>query len=319
MADALGKGGSAPSTPDYTGLAEKQAKLQAQNNRAALLANRPTQTNAYGTTSWTHTPKFDQGGYAAALDKYNKDQAAYRTNSAAPRYSAGYGDSQQGAGELMNPVGAAPVAPNQSDFMTGEDWAQNTTLNPTIQGIWDSYANLLKGDGATPGQGQTNLILSRIQPQMDQQRAQMDTQLRNQGLVPGTEAYNNAMRVIDQKQNDLLTAASIEGNKYGLSTLGSLQSLANPNFPQFASSTIDKAPDLLGSAQNTFNGQMAAYNADQAASGNLMSGLFSMGAAALGGPLGGAIGSAFSGVPGVIDGGYSSGIGSAYGGGRKGL
>lgn len=286
MSVDFGKGGGGPSTPDYTSLAKQQAQLQAQNNKAALLANRPTQNNAYGTTSWTHTPRFDQSGYAAAMDKYNQDLAAYQSKMNSPMSGGGFhgNNMDDNGGGGFGAQAVAPVAPTQSDYTTGEDWTQNTTLNPTIQGIWDSYANLLKGDGSTPGQGQTNLILSRLQPQMEQQRAQMDTQLRNQGLVPGTEAYNNAMRVIDQKQNDLLTAASVEGNKYGLSTLQGLQSLANPNFPQFASSTIDQAPNLVGAAQNTFNGQMSAYNADQAANANFTNGLFSLGASALGAP-----------------------------------
>jgi hypothetical protein len=54
-------------------------------------------------------------------------------------------------------------------------------------------------------------ILGRLQPQLQQQREQLNTQLINQGLRPGSEAYNIAMQQQSQRENDLLGQASLQG------------------------------------------------------------------------------------------------------------
>jgi hypothetical protein len=54
-------------------------------------------------------------------------------------------------------------------------------------------------------------IMARLQPQLDQQSAATAQQLANQGITPGSEAYNNAMRQQQQSQNDLLSQAALQG------------------------------------------------------------------------------------------------------------
>ena len=54
-------------------------------------------------------------------------------------------------------------------------------------------------------------ILSRLQPQIQQEKAALDQQLANQGITPGSEAYNNAMRTQGQQANDLYTQAALQG------------------------------------------------------------------------------------------------------------
>jgi len=54
-------------------------------------------------------------------------------------------------------------------------------------------------------------IMSRLAPQLERQQKATAQNLANQGLVPGGEAYNNAMRDQSQQQNDLLTQAALQG------------------------------------------------------------------------------------------------------------
>jgi hypothetical protein len=54
-------------------------------------------------------------------------------------------------------------------------------------------------------------IMARLQPQLAQQSAATAQQLANQGITPGSEAYNNAMRQQQQSQNDLLSQAALQG------------------------------------------------------------------------------------------------------------
>ena len=54
-------------------------------------------------------------------------------------------------------------------------------------------------------------IMSRLAPQLERQQKATAQNLANQGLVPGGEAYTNAMRDQSQQQNDLLTQAALQG------------------------------------------------------------------------------------------------------------
>ena len=81
------------------------------------------------------------------------------------------------------------------------------------------YGNLrtgadLSGVAAMPvsaGMTGQQAIMNRLQPQLAQQSAATAQQLANQGITPGSEAYNNAMREQQQGQNDLLSQAALQG------------------------------------------------------------------------------------------------------------
>src|SRR3990167_4194630 len=60
-------------------------------------------------------------------------------------------------------------------------------------------------------------IMSRLQPQIERERGQLETQLRNQGLVAGGEAYGNSMTIQNQRENDLLSQAALQGINLDLS------------------------------------------------------------------------------------------------------
>jgi hypothetical protein len=57
----------------------------------------------------------------------------------------------------------------------------------------------------------TALINQRLQPQIQQSEERLQAQLANQGIAPGTEAYNRAMTQQGQRTNDLLTQAQLQG------------------------------------------------------------------------------------------------------------
>jgi hypothetical protein len=64
-------------------------------------------------------------------------------------------------------------------------------------------------------------MIARLQPQMDQQRAALDTSLANQGFVVGSQGYNNAIDESNRARNDMYLAADTQaGNEmarmYGL-------------------------------------------------------------------------------------------------------
>jgi len=61
------------------------------------------------------------------------------------------------------------------------------------------------------GMSAQSAIMSRLAPQLQQERSRLQTELVNQGIPPGSEAYRNAMTQQNQRENDLLTQASVQG------------------------------------------------------------------------------------------------------------
>ena len=54
-------------------------------------------------------------------------------------------------------------------------------------------------------------ILSRVMPQIQEQRQMLETQLANQGIPRGSEAYNRAIREQQQQENDAVQQAALQG------------------------------------------------------------------------------------------------------------
>jgi hypothetical protein len=189
----------------------------------------------------------------------------------------------------------------------------------------------------------TALINQRLAPQMAQAAESNTAALANQGIVPGTQAYENAMRTFNQGQNDLQTQAQLAGsqvqntmqgqslaqqqannaaqgqnftqnyNAYNnpLQQLGAFQSGTQPGYVNPYSQATVAGPDYLG-AYSTQNAQaIAAQNAANAKTANTQSGLYGLGGAALlgGGGLSGLFGN--TGNNSLASGALTSGTGLA--------
>ena len=57
--------------------------------------------------------------------------------------------------------------------------------------------------------------MSLENPQMERQRAALETQLRNQGLTPGSEAYDNAMGDMDDQQGEIRSRMAQDAMQLG--------------------------------------------------------------------------------------------------------
>lgn len=173
-------------------------------------------------------------------------------------------------------------------------WTANQQLSPelqaltqsSLQGLQQSQANPMYG--INPGQTYSQAIMQRLQPQMQQQSEAQKTALANQGIVPGTQAYDNAMRTFNQQQNDLLTSAQIQGMNTGLQaqqlqnqTAAGIKSLANPNYINPYTQAAVSGPDYLGAYTTSRAADIAQQNAQAARTANLQNGLFGLGSSAI--------------------------------------
>ena len=97
-------------------------------------------------------------------------------------------------------------------------------------------------------------IMSRLDPSIARNRTSTETQLINQGLRPGGEAYNNAINLLGQQENDQRTQAALQG--IGLDLSANQQGFGQAlQAGQYGNQAI---------AQNFSQGQAANIAANQA-------------------------------------------------------
>jgi len=154
--------------------------------------------------------------------------------------------------------------------------------------------------GINVGESMTDSIMRRLQPTIRMEQQQFDTAMANQGIPLGSEAYANAKRMFDERQNDKLTSSIIQGTQTGLqargqgfseqayqrnepiNTLNAVRSgsqVTNPNsfFVNAPQQATTAGADYLGAAGMTGNANIAAANAENAQRNAMIQGLFSIG------------------------------------------
>jgi hypothetical protein len=135
-------------------------------------------------------------------------------------------------------------------------------------------------------------MTSRLDPQWQHQEDMQKTQLANQGLAPGGEAYTNAMRDFNNAKNDAyqqakLGAISTMPQTYQLvsstynqplNTLNALRTGAQVQNPQFSSTP---GANYLGAGQLQGQYDMNNYNQRVSQQNAMTQGLFGLGSAGL--------------------------------------
>jgi hypothetical protein len=270
----LGPAPSAPPAPDYTGAAQATAQGNLAAAQTATAANRVNQYTPYGSL------EYKQYG----VDSYGNPLWSATTN--------------------LNDVGTQ-LLNNQNQTSLGLGQTINASLGRVQDTMGQAFNPNLPSTGMNPGQSYQDAYMQRLQPQIEQSRESNQASLRNQGVVPGTKAYENAMRQQGMKENDLLAAATTQGFGTGLqanqqaynqamtnynmplNTLSALRSgsqVQNPTFINAPQQATTSGADLLTAAQATGQYNLGASNASSAAQSGFNQGLMG---------LGGSLGSAY--------------------------
>lgn len=273
---------------DYT----KAAKTQAQGNlataQAAATANRVNQINPYGSVQYYQSGTDASGNpiWSSASTLAPEQQQLLNLQN---QQSLALGNvGTQMLGNIANTY-SQPFNPQAGAIQQGLDYQG-------MQG-WDKASQLVN---------------QRLQPQIRQQQEAMDVKLAQQGVVPGTEAYNRAQMQLAQQQNDLRTQAeiaaqgvqqnlfgqSLQGGQFAnqaqqqaynqalqnynlpLQTLNSLRQgsqVQNPSFMGVNQQATTAGPDTLAAYQAQQQAEIARQNQQAAQSSNLQSGLFGLG------------------------------------------
>jgi hypothetical protein len=154
--------------------------------------------------------------------------------------------------------------------------------------------------GATSGNTQAMLgqLTSYMNPYFQQSTEQLDSTLRNQGHNPGDPAYDNAMQNLQKSQGATITGAlpQLESTAYSQAAQNYMMPLtmglqeygfAQPGLPgsQFvqAPGLSVSPPNYEGDVQNAYQDQMQAYQSNLQQQQAMMTGLFGLGSAGIGG------------------------------------
>ena len=264
---------SPPPAPDYAGAARATSAGSVQASIANNLMARPNVNTPLGSQTWsqigTQTIPGAEGNPSVDVPMYEQNI------NMSPEGQALY-DQQMALSSGLLGLGNTSLDQTQASLGQPQD------LN-SVQEIADqSYA----------------MQTSRLDPQWQQNQGMQENSLRNQGLVPGGEAYDNAMRVFNQGKNDAynqarLSSISTMPQTYQLSTAERMQPLielnairtgSQPQMPQFQPTQYSmgaQGPNMSGAAQAQSGYNQGLYNSQVGQQNSMMSGLFGLGAAAV--------------------------------------
>lgn len=270
MGDVFGKGSAPPPAPDYTGAAVATAQGNQDAARIGAKANRVNQYTPYGNIIFNPGIDGDQDRWEMRTEFSPLGQQTFDSQQ---RISAGLGNLAE----------------------TGLGYVQDTLNRPFD---WSALPKAPVNAGTTAQQA----IMARLQPQLDRQREMLQTQLSNQGIGTGTEAYGRALTEQSQRENDLLSQAALQGigldtaaratgiqeqsfaRNEPLNMLNAVRSGAQTQLPQFQQvpqqATVG-GPNLLGAAQAQGQYDMGTFNAQQAQSAATIGALGQIGGAAM--------------------------------------
>lgn len=257
---------SPPPAPDYAGAASATAAGNKENTIAAQQGSMVNQVTPYGSLKYSEDPtsRFSGGNpsYTANIDLTPAGQQILDQQN---KLSTGLFSAQDNALGQVNKQG--PLDVNDMQKLADKTYANYT---------------------------------ARLDPQWKQASEMKDTELRNQGLTPGTEAYDNAMRDFNQSKNDAYQQASqaaintmpqtyqLAAAQYSqpLNQLNALRTGSQVTNPQFMNTPAQQAApgaNLLGAAQAAGAYNTGLYNSQVDTANSFNGGLMK-----LGGALGGA-------------------------------
>lgn len=260
----MGKGGRAPAPPDPY----EVGAAQTGTNVATAVANAnlgnvnqitPDGSLTY-TQSGTSTFTDPTTGQTYEIPQYTATQALSEGGQAV------YDQNQRAD------LNMATLAADQSGFLN-EYMAEPFSYNPGAHEEWaGGLYEQLNGDS------------------MARQQEAMRTQMVNQGLTPGSQAYDDSMRGMYSGQQDARNRFMLDSYGQGMQTaltqrnqpineitaLLSGSQVSQPNFVNTSMPSI-ATTDMAGLINNNYNQRLNNFNADQQRKAGLMGGLFDLG------------------------------------------
>lgn len=164
--------------------------------------------------------------------------------------------------QIYNPY-TNTITLNESDFTQAQRLDQERLASELSRSL---SGNLPTTDNEAVRQATFELGKKQLEPELKSQREALATQLANQGIPIGSEAYNSALNRLDRAQGEQLNQLSLQSLLTGIQTaeaqrqarfneisslLGRTQVGAGTNFGQYQ--TNYQGLDLMGAEQAALN------------------------------------------------------------------
>jgi hypothetical protein len=212
----FGKPPSPGPAPDYTGAAVAQGQANVDAARASAKLSNPNVYSPYGTQlvsydgdiptiRQTLTPeaqKTVEAQQRLQSNLANLGNSAYTNAFGAMSTPFSFGGQVQ---TQFNQGGALQNAPSAGQYGLAQGGLNAPNLSSQLD--LSNVAKMPVNAGTTAQEA----IMRRLEPSLARQRTSTETQLINQGLRPGTEAYDNAARILGEQENDLRSQAALQG------------------------------------------------------------------------------------------------------------
>jgi len=285
---------SPPPAPDYAGAAVAQGQANIDAARATAKLGNPNVYSPYGNQTVTY-----EGDIPTVTQNLSPESQKILEAQNATKLG------------LAN-LGSQGITTAQKVMGTPFEFG-----GPSVQTALDtSQVAKMPVNAGTTGQ---EAIMSRLEPSLAKNRVSTETQLINQGLRPGTEAYDNAIKLVGQQENDARTQAvlqglgldissnaqgfnqALQGGQFGntaqqqalaqaiqkrqlplneITALMSGSQIQNPQFGAYQGANVQAAPIANATAQQ---GQYAqnVYNQQVGSANAQNAGLFNLGGSAM--------------------------------------
>lgn len=271
----------APPAPDYTAAAQAQGASNLQAAIAQGILNRPNEVNPLGSRTWEQTGEYSMGEgnpavpmYTAKTELTPTGQKLYDTNV----------QTQQALGDLG--LQGAQKAGN----ILGQQFDVNT-----IPGIEASKFDRNSVRDA---------LLARTNEDYTRDLDAKESQLIAQGIPKGSKAWDYEMQRLDRGRTDARRQAELSVGQMQqqeldarrqmiqeallnrqtplneISALRSGSQVQQPNFQPYAANANVQAAPMFNAALSQGQYGMDQYGIDTGSYNNMLSGLFSIGAAA---------------------------------------
>ena len=206
-----------PPAPDYSGAARETAEGSKDVTQWQTFANRPNMETPWGSSSWDVSSQIDPTtgkrvpNWTQTIGLSPEQQKAFDAQQA---IQGGRSEIAQGllgkAGtEMDTPSDFWQTLPEGGQVPGVPGYGQDLPGGPQVQDRLDSAYN------PEFAETQFDRQMSLLGPRMEQQREALDIRLRNQGLRPGTQAYDRAMKDQRDQQGEQTSRMSQDAMRLG--------------------------------------------------------------------------------------------------------
>ena len=291
-------GKSSPEPPDYTSAAIASGESSREVTEQSTWANRPDQYTPWGSTTWQNRQVWDP-----STSQYLNRWSQFTTLD--PDAQAAL-DAQMELQRKRSELGGSLYGRMESELLPAMEWEDLGEREAIDKGEWyqQSAEDALYGRAT-----------SRLDPQWDRKRSDLEATLAARGLRPDDPAYQRAMNELDMAETDAYNQAQwqatigsgqeaqrifgmdldrakymsdvrnqelaeqMQKRGFTLNEINALlhgQQVGMPSMPSFSQAGTAAPVDYMGAAQAQYGAEQDAFSAQQAQSQGMMSGIASV-------------------------------------------